>query len=310
MVSALQSSVVIECPHCGTRYQLPPDAIGPQGRKVACAHCGETWQARAEAFPALESDEDALFDAVAERALDDEFASAERAGASESSLPAFAGAADALVEDERMRTIAEIKAAIAPRAKTPPPAAPPRPDPKAERKRQRAFAQRQEAFRKSLPVAKVRRAVRIGAVATLVSLLVLGVAFRTDLVRQFPALAGIYESLGLGVNVVGLEFRDVTTLLTLRGGNNVMQVNARIYSVAAGETSVPPVIVTITDDGGKALYEWSVVPAVRTLERGEMVDFTTQLTSPPPAARQVRLTFNDGRGRTEMPVTMAASPSE
>jgi hypothetical protein len=156
----------------------------------------------------------------------------------------------------------------------------------------------------------VRRAVRIGAVATLVSLLVLGVAFRTDLVRQFPALAGIYESLGLGVNVVGLEFRDVTTLLTLRGGNNVMQVNARIYSVAAGETSVPPVIVTITDDGGKALYEWSVVPAVRTLERGEMVDFTTQLTSPPPAARQVRLTFNDGRGRTEMPVTMAASPSE
>ena len=46
----------------------------------------------------------------------------------------------------------------------------------------------------------------------------------------------------VGVNVVGLEFRDVKTLLALRRGADVMQVDARIYSVAAGNTPVPPVV--------------------------------------------------------------------
>jgi predicted Zn finger-like uncharacterized protein len=306
MVSALPSFVVIECPHCGTRYQLPPEAIGPKGRKVACAHCGEAWQAEAVAVPAPKKTDDALFDAADEAALDADFASEERA-VSSAAGPTPSAAPEPHDED-RQRTIAEIKAAIAPRSR---PALQDKPaDPKADKRRQKAFTQRQAELSKSLPLARVRRVLRFVGLGTLVSLLVLGLAFRTDIVKQFPDLAGVYESLGLGVNVIGLEFRDVTTLVALRGGDNVMRVDARIYSVAAQGTTVPPVVITLLDADGGSLYEWSVVPEVRELEPGEVVDFSTQLASPPPAAKQVRLTFNDGNGRSETPITTAAATSD
>jgi predicted Zn finger-like uncharacterized protein len=307
MVSALPSTVVIECPHCGTRYQLPPEAIGPKGRQVACAHCGQTWQAKAIDQPGSSNSDDALFDRDAEAALDDEFANEERASSRDFVPAAVVPVPPDGTDDGRMRTIAEIKAAIAPRAK---PEAEDKPDPKAESKRQRAFAARQAAFSRSLPVAKLRRGARVAGVLLLAGLLVGGVAFRTEIVRQFPDLAGVYESLGLGVNVVGLEFRDVTTLVALRGGNNVMQIDARIYSVAARRATVPPVVVTLLDGEGERLYEWSVVPEARELAPGEVVDFSTQLSSPPPAVRQVRLTFNDGKGKTESPISTAAAAHE
>lgn len=305
MVSALPSQVVIECPHCGTRYQLPPEAIGPKGRKVSCAHCGETWQAHAVDVPAARKSDDQLFNEDSEAALDEQFASAERAEATAAQLPVPAAASSLPVaqEEERMRTIAEIKAAIGPRARTPATTAPP--DAKADRRRQKDFVQRQAELTRSLPMARIRRAARFVGVGTLLTLLVAGVAFRTDIVRQFPSLAGVYDTLGLGVNVIGLEFRDLTTLVALRGGNNIMQVNARIYSVAARRTNVPPVVVTLLDGSGRSIYEWSVVPDTRQLDPGDMIDFSTQLSGPPLAVRQVRLTFNDGKGRTEIPVTAA-----
>jgi predicted Zn finger-like uncharacterized protein len=179
MVTALQSTVVIECPHCGTRYQLPPEAIGPKGRQVACAHCGQTWQAKAIDQPAPPKDEDALFDAASEAALDDEFASEERASSREIAAAAPPDVPDATDDEGRLRTIAEIKAAIAPRPK---PEAEAKPDPKADKRRQHAFARRQAELSKTLPLAKVRRVARLAGVGTLISLLVCGVAFRTEIV--------------------------------------------------------------------------------------------------------------------------------
>src|SRR5688572_27425808 len=131
MASALSSStVVIECPKCGTRYQLTPEALGPRGRKVSCAHCGETWlasrsvpsahsanslgalaQAPTANRPTAErqasvnapdaaADPDALFDAAAEAALDEALAAEERAVAE--SAPTDA------TEAARLKTIADI----------------------------------------------------------------------------------------------------------------------------------------------------------------------------------------------------------
>jgi hypothetical protein len=41
-----------------------------------------------------------------------------------------------------------------------------------------------------------------------------------------------------------------------------------------------------------------------------VVDFAAQLSSPPAAAKRVRLTFTDGRARVESPVSSAAATSE
>ena len=72
-------TVVIACPHCGTRYQVPPETLGKTGRKVACAHCGQSWMADpGSALPVPEPD-DRLFNEADEKALDKSFADEEAA---------------------------------------------------------------------------------------------------------------------------------------------------------------------------------------------------------------------------------------
>ena len=162
---------MIECPRCGTRYQLPEGTIGPGGRKVACAHCGEAWTAKPLPVPAVEPG-DALFDEEAEADLDAAFAAAE----------AEAIAAEDPNREARERTLAEIKAALAPRPGTTAagaatPARPEKPD-KGLRKLQGDFLRRQAAINRRLPLAKVRRAARIGGLAALMLLIVAGIVFR------------------------------------------------------------------------------------------------------------------------------------
>lgn len=306
MAAPQLTNVVIICPHCSTRYQVPSDTIGPKGRQVQCAHCGKTWQAYAEqvierrpnpaAKPAgaaattrSEEEDDQLFDAAAEAELDAAFEAEQRAAAGLDQVPPL----------PPVLSIEEIKAAIAPRVQDAQGAKPL--DPQAERKRRRAFDARQHSLSRQLPLARVRRILRLTGLFTLVLMIGAGFSFRTEIVRAFPDLAGAYEALGLGVNVVGLEFRDVKTLLALRRGADVMQVDARIYSVAPGKVEVPPVVVTLLNDENVPLYEWSVVPSVPVLQSGEVVDFSTQVTAPPAGATKVRLTFASGRIQAPIP---------
>jgi predicted Zn finger-like uncharacterized protein len=284
MVSPLPSHVVIKCPNCGTRYQLPPDTIGPQGRHVACAHCGGTWKARP--LPQTSIEPESMFDEAAEAELDARFGAAEVDGAAEDPN-----------RDARERTLAEIRAAVM--GAEPDPVAPPQPVPAGLRGLEREFRRRQAALNNQLPFAKLRRAARLASVAVLILLVGGSLAFRTDIVRRFPDLAGAYEALGLGVNVVGLEFRDVTTLVTLRNGSRVMRVDGRIFSIASRRVAVPNTLVTLLDERGAPIYEWSIAPEAGELEPGEIVDFTAQLASPPEAATRVRVGFTEGHSPAE-----------
>ena len=296
MVSPVPSNVVIECPNCGTRYQLPADTVPKQGRQVACAHCGGTWKAKPIAIPDPDSS-DTLFDEAAEDALDAQFQAAADAAAADEDDPH---------REARERTLAEIRAAImsgAPAAEEaapdPVPEAAPEPPTTGMQRLQQKFRRRQANLNKQLPFARLRRSARIVSLAALILLIAGGVVFRTDIVRRYPDLAGAYELVGLGVNVLGLEFRDVTTLVTLRNGNRVMRVDGRIFSVASRRITVPKALVTLLDEHGAPIYEWSVTPEVTELEPGEVVDFTAQLTSPPEGASSVKVAFVDTRARTE-----------
>lgn len=312
MAAPQTKTVVIICPHCTTRYQVPAETVGPKGRQVQCAHCSKTWQAFAEKIIELEppkvvapalvkiappaKDADRMFDAAAEAELDAAFEAEQKAAAAKA-------AGQEVPEPETVVPIEDITAAIAPKvseaaAPDKPPASP------ADKKRQKAFQDRQHNLIQQLPLARVRRILRVTGLVTLATLISCGYSFRTDIVRLFPDLAGTYEALGMGVNVVGLEFRDVKTLLAIRKGADVIQVDARIYSVAPGKVMVPPVVVTLLNDEGLALYEWSVAPDVPELVSGEVVDFSTQVSAPPSGATKVRLTF--GSGRLQVPQPQAA----
>ena len=308
MAAPQSKTVVIVCPHCTTRYQVPGETVGSKGRQVQCAHCGKTWQAFAEkiiepkpapspppavtrAAAAKEAEDDRMFDAAAEAELDAAFEAEQKASAE------AAAAAPAVAE----ATPAEPEP-IAPRPSEP---APKPADTAADKKRQKAFSQRQSMLVRQLPMARVRRTARIAGVTTLVALLVGGYVFRTDVVRLFPDLAGTYAMLGMEVNVVGLEFRDVQTLLVRHDGTDVMQVDAQILSVASGPVSMPPVVVTLVNDDGLALYEWSVAPSLGVLEPGQITDFSSKVNAPPNGATKVRLSFGTGQAQAPSLMTPA-----
>jgi predicted Zn finger-like uncharacterized protein len=294
--------MIITCPNCQTRYQVANDTIGSAGRKVQCANCQTAWQAtpefpRAAVKPRIVAnrslsggEDDRLIEAMDEAGLDAIFAAEERR------LAAQTEATNAAEWQEEVNPVPppKPKAAI--------------PDSRLTSKQQRDFSRRRDDLIASLPFAKVRRTLRLVGLTSLACLVAGGIYFRTEIVRQFPDLNGFYQSLGLGVNVIGLEFRDVNTLLALKDGHDVMMIDAKIESVSRRRVEVPQVVVTLLDANEEALYEWSVRPDVADLAPGEVVKFETQLASPPPMAERVKLTFINGRTQSDKSAATIAQP--
>ncbi|MDB5535400.1 MAG: hypothetical protein JWQ65_275 [Devosia sp.] len=277
--------MIITCPHCQTRYQVTYEAIGSTGRKVQCAHCQQAWSQK-PLDPDAFGDADPLVRAVAEDALDDALVSEERRVAAE--LAERKAEADEAAEVDG-RDAAKV-------------------DPALIRKRQRAFLRRQNALVAKLPMARLQRVARVASAVALVGLLAGGYFGRVQVVEQFPAMAGVYASIGLPVNVIGLEFDRLTTLRTLREGKEVLVVSAQIVGLQKAPVVVPAVVVTLLGASGNGIYEWSVTPDVRDMMAGERATFETQLPLPPVDAVNVRLSFaGGGSTRSAAPVQPAST---
>lgn len=276
MQSSQAHAVVITCPNCGTRYQVPPDALGASGRKVSCAECGTAWLAT----PAPPPSEPELPPEDEDR-LDAAFAAEQAALLAE----AVENEADAIHEEVAE---AESRPVISPAVR-------------AQKKAEGRFRRRQRTIENRLPAARLRRLARVGVFAALAGMLAGLYAFRVDMVWVVPDLAGLYAAFGMPVNIVGLDFADVTTEMARRDGVDVLAVTGTIYPVTAREVGVPPVLVEIRDRNGQSLYQWSVTLPQRTVGPGETVRLATELASPPAGATSVRLSFATGSGGLAAP---------
>lgn len=277
--------MIITCPNCHTRYRLAPNALGALGRQVKCASCDTTWAA-SPSFPgprnphsdtepdddelAFRSDRDERFTEQDEEMADKAFAD-DRDSAADGPIEGRSFVPD---DDPSPAHTAELAL-----------------------KRKLALAKRKKDMTRALPVARVRRAARIAVAAVIVVSIVLILTQRTEIVRAFPALDGLYRAVGLGTNVIGLEFGDINTLRTTRDGNSVLIVSAKITNTTNRVTFVPPVLVSLIGPDGETVYEWGVTPQVRNILPGDVLPIDTQLTAPPEGIRSVRLSFVEGQGR-------------
>jgi predicted Zn finger-like uncharacterized protein len=284
--------MIITCPHCQTKYQVTYDAIGSAGRKVQCAHCQEAWQQGAltpeEPPPTPQAKQ--AFQAIEEDGLDEALAAEEKAVAAEVTKRLAKEKAKEAVKEEDARRQTEAGKV----------------DPAVIRNRQRAFKRRHNAILAEQPLPRLRRTARIAGALALAAVLAIAYFGRVQVVQRYPAMAGVYEAVGLGVNVIGLDFSNVTTLRTLRDGKEVLIVSAQIIGMMPEPAPVPAVVVTLIDSKGRGVYEWSVTPSVRDLMAGERATFDTQLTLPPGDAASVRLSFAGGssiRESTAQPAT-------
>ena len=296
--------MIITCPNCQTKYQVADQAIGAAGRKVMCANCHQAWKAVAppqearpkpkivagtdrfsepeSPAPAEPADPDRLFRNDAEAALDQAFADEEARSNSppdpEEDLPPEPEdmAEDELDGDDLAAESDEDAGEL---------------DHHLQTRRRRDLAKRQKKHASRLPMARIRRVARMTSLIGLLTLVGLAYQFRIELVRTYPDLGGLYEMIGLPVNIYGLTFSDVETLRTLKDGDDVTIITAKIRSVVDRTVRVPPVLVSILNAGGEPIYEWTARAPVQNISPGDIVEFQTQLTSAPTDAAHVRLVF-------------------
>ena len=112
----------------------------------------------------------------------------------------------------------------------------------------RAF--RAEAERKR----RVRKAAAAGAAwaaeaAVVLGLITGGVLFREEIVRKFPVTAGAYETLGLDVNIVGLEFEAQRARVASHDPGKVV-VSGAVRNIRETEVVSPPIRAVLQDERG------------------------------------------------------------
>lgn len=281
--------MIITCPNCQTKYQVTYEAIGSAGRKVQCASCHQSWQQPAlpspgpdlKLVPKADPESDRLFDTMAEEAL------------------------DAAIEAEEKTTVGDVPRPVD--------AVEPRPSKKQEsaaevRERQKKLSRRQVAMAARMPLARMRRTARIVGAVLLAGILGMGYFGRVQIVERNPNLAGLYEAVGLGVNVVGLDLSDLQSTRSLSEGKEVLVVSGQIVGLMPNPVAVPQLLVTLLDSNGHTVYAWSVAPRIRDLMAGERATFDTRLPLPPADAARVRLSFAGGRSAANVGEATPAQP--
>ncbi len=278
--------MLITCPNCQTNYQVAQKAIGALGRKVVCANCQQPWQAKLElaqepiikpkivanndASPSKEQqNSDEIFSSIDEKNLDDEFSKQEQIEKQTT-----------IQKEDSEKKPANNK--IDNNNKL---------DKSLKKQQKKALLKRKDNITQNMPIRRMIQNARIWVLIILLLISAGSVFFRNNIVDVFPQFAGFYESIGLKVNLVGLEFTNVKTLIIKDNGFDKLSISANIHNVTNNKISIPDIIVSLMDENEEILMQWSIAPRVKSLRAREILDFETQLKDAPPDAQTVKFSF-------------------
>lgn len=280
--------MIIECPNCETRYELPVD-LPPEGRKVRCATCKHIWTATeaAKEKPKIE----------VPRFEDEEIVFKEDVPEAETSSPPpepeppaeaveEAASAEDTISDEEMEQA--FSDAIAEAAQT-----------DADFDVETPQAEEEESPPIVIGKAKKKRAplpTRLAAGWAGLALFLAGVASfayfqRVSVVRALPGAAPAYESLGLPVNVRGLEFSGVKYSWETSAGRPVLEVYGNITNITSRPLKVPTVVFGLRTKEKVEVYQWAADVSSEMLPPGKTTPFSAQIPTPPKSIRDVQVRF-------------------
>lgn len=302
--------MIITCPSCSARYPVEASTFAPSGRKVRCAKCGNTWHQAppsdlgggedAPARPAAKAEvgSDALSPSVrpapvGQKPLFNSGATRQKATQDAPAGPEAAKAEDEIRIDDPFSEDDDIMFAPVDAAKTGE-----RDTPIQFRDLSSSHGETGGALRRYLSdVASMRRGRVVGTIGWV--LLVLFVAgtvygvihYRREIVAFWPSTVRLYEAAGAPINLVGFELSDVTYERQDENGLPVLAISGEVVNISGETKRVPRLRVGLRDERQQELYHWTFALAESELKPDASAKFTTRLSSPPPAARDLEVRF-------------------
>jgi hypothetical protein len=117
------------------------------------------------------------------------------------------------------------------------------------------------------------------------------IAMREKIVRILPPAAIGYRTLGLPVNLAGLELRGVRSRIEMDGPRKVLITEGEIANIRRDENKVPPLTLAVRDSSGLQRYAWTAPSPKTRLAPGETIAFRARLASPPEDGADVLVRF-------------------
>lgn len=266
----------IVCPHCTTSYAVDPATFGPAGRTVRCARCKEVWLARPQDAFAMVAAAPAE---APEADWQDAPAFPEPQQTPRIDSPSIAGD----WPEDAADPVAGPGPVIEGHAIAPEPAAPER------RVRERRARGR---MRLAVPKGIVSLPTACAAMASLVLALMI---WRADVVRLLPQTANFYKSVGLGVNLRGLSFKDVKLSTETVEGKPVVVIEGVIVGESRKPVELPRLRFVVRDARGSEIYAWNAVLEQAVLQPGDKAWFKSRLASPPAEGQSIDIRFFNKR---------------
>jgi predicted Zn finger-like uncharacterized protein len=319
--------MLIVCPNCATSYDVALASLRPNGRQVRCVRCRTVWHAELPHTEQLVAAAEALGPALPAPVMaeamvgppatapagdpepaDLQFESAEAAAPDDRveepvPEPAVPGMDDAespessgVASDPAIETESPPLAPTDLDAEAPPPAeieeaepiAPSRPLVKdiesvaARRRRSRE----ERRMRLRWPLSRLQSAMMALIVANVII-----VCWRADFVRAMPQTASFFASIGMPVNLRGLDFDSVTTATERHDDMPILVVSGNIINDTGDTVNVPHLRFAVRNAAQQEIYSWTAMPSRASLPPGEAISFRTRLASPPPDAHDVLVRF-------------------
>lgn len=146
---------------------------------------------------------------------------------------------------------------------------------------------------KAPPLPRPKRQVPRAAVFALMGVIaIVGfVAGRQSILRQVPQIAPLYAALGMNTNLLGLDFKNVTSSRINDKGQDILVIEGQITNMSKEIKALPAIHLTVRSKETQAVYSWQSKPNKATLEPNESFDFKTRLAAPPPNGHDVLVRF-------------------
>lgn len=108
-------------------------------------------------------------------------------------------------------------------------------------------------------------------------------------VSVLPGAARLYAMMGKSVATHGLDIQDVKFVWANAGGTRVLRVQGQIINQTGAQAAVPPVVISLLDEGGNELS--AATANLAPIGPGASSAFVVEIPTPPPSLKGLQVRF-------------------